>query len=44
MEEVRYCPTCKEDRKVVKKVFNTIICTQCNTIISSKHHMDKVNG
>ena len=44
MEDKRYCPTCEKDMKVVTRAFNTVICTGCNKILTSDHHMDKVNG
>ena len=37
-----WCPACDKDVKVVVKVFNTHICTECGKILSSRHSMSKV--
>ena len=38
----QYCPTCKEDVKVIVKMFNTKLCPKCNKILASDRGMDKV--
>jgi len=35
VEEKEYCPTCKTDVIVQKKMFNTHICSKCQQILSS---------
>ena len=41
--QTKYCPRCKKDVQVNIKVWNTVICTICSTVISSDKGIDKVN-
>ena len=41
--QTKYCPKCKKDVPVTVRMWNTVICTICNTIISSDKGIDKVN-
>ena len=42
-EQTKYCPRCKKDVQVSIKMWNTVICNECNTIISSDKGIDQVN-
>lgn len=39
-----YCPKCKKEVTVTKKMWSTYICDECSTIIQSDKGIDKVNG
>ena len=42
MKDVRYCPTCKKDVKVIKKVFSVELCPHCNKILASAISLEDV--
>ena len=42
MDKTMECPKCKKAVKATKKMFNTYVCDECGTIISSDYSMDKV--
>ncbi len=40
---VAYCKKCGKDVKASIKMWNTIVCDECNTIISSNKGIERFN-